>query len=103
MSSPSFRPVLGSSHTRVSEFDRTIAVVLHLRMLLRVVLGPLQVVSGLTDSHDRVPELLGLLVWAAVILAAFCGLGSWTSVIGVLLTEGILVVLRLAGYRSRDL
>ena len=103
MSSSSFRPVLGHSHTRASAFDRTIAVVLHLRTLLRVVLGPLQVVSGLTDSHDRMPELLGLIVWIAVILAALCGLGSWTSVVGFLLAEGVVAVLRLVGYRTRDL
>ena len=75
---------------------------MHLRMLLRVVLGPLQVVSGLTDSQDRAPELLGLIVWVAVILAALCGLGSWTGLLGFLLGEGIVAALHLVGHRNRD-
>lgn len=81
------------------------AVILVIRALVRVLLGPLQVVSGLTDPADRWPEVLGFPVWAAsVLLAIRLDLCVEAAILMTFALTGCVVgVLHLCGYRARDL
>ena len=85
--------------------DRVITAVLWFRRLLRVLLGPLQVVTGLVDPEDYWPEVLGFPVWlgllAAIVRFDLSVGGAIALTWGV--TACVVGALHLLGYRSRDL
>lgn len=95
-------PCRGPSRAPVG---RVISAVLWFRLLLRVLLGPLQVLAGLVDPSDYWPEVLGIPVWmgilATVVRFDLSVGGSIALMWGV--AASIVMGLHLLGYRSRDL
>lgn len=92
-----FRPVL-DGFTNMNYINT-------LRVLLRILLGPLQIISGVVDWEDWFPEILGFVVWGTGVVFCFvCRLQPLTGMgIAVLGAVFLTAILYLCGYRSCDL